>query len=294
MGGCRLGLLSAVPAQFRWSAVPETQTTEELQDVSTVIDTIEEAFADVSLDDGRTIHEAALEGVYWDNQTRLDARAKDPEKRWQEIPDWKLERFHAALSFFGPIGWRFHIPAYMRWTLRNWRTTSASQTIDSTVWTFDPNWSRDRSEILSDAQGRAVLAFLQFFQKYSGEPEASLYIAAYWYRYQQAADSQTPVDAMDSFPEWITISTLSGSGPLPLPVSARILENSGIAGVTATSTKEDVILAIGWPDDMDKSQVPPRWIKFYQQDASIHLMLEGSRITYVTIGRKIPPTLYGS
>jgi hypothetical protein len=170
---------------FGGAVYPEKQTPEELRDIAALAEMIEQAFAGVRLEGGTTIHEAKLEGAYTDDQDRLDARAKDPETDWMDIPEWKLERFSAPLSFFDPIGWRFHIPAYMRWTLRNWRT-SDSQTVDSTIWNFNPfgEWSIERYRTLTSQQGKAVFAFLDFFRKYSGEPDADRAIAAYWYRFE--------------------------------------------------------------------------------------------------------------
>jgi hypothetical protein len=112
---------------------PETQTAEEIRDSAELIRRIHAAFDDVALGDGLTLHEADLEGVYLDERVRLEARAKDKETRWHEVPDWKLERASSPLHWLDPEGWCFYIPAYLRWALRNWRTTD-SITAYAVVW----------------------------------------------------------------------------------------------------------------------------------------------------------------
>lgn len=164
---------------------PKQQTTEESADGQRLIALIAEAFRDVRLDDGTTIHEADLEGAYIDDNVRVSARAKDTEVAWIEVPDWKIERFSSALSFLDPKGWRFYIPAYMIWTLKNWRTTS-SPTADFVVWGFEPvveELSIPRFASLSLQQAHAVHGFLKFFCEYSGDPESRRAMRAYWHRF---------------------------------------------------------------------------------------------------------------
>lgn len=118
----------------------EQKTQQEISDTERVVAFIQQAFNGVWLEDGTTIHEADLEGAYENDKVRLQAWAKDPEIDWKDIPDWKIERFASALNFFDPQGWRFYIPAYMCWLLKNWRR-SDSQTVDSVIWGFEPRLS---------------------------------------------------------------------------------------------------------------------------------------------------------
>lgn len=185
-GDCEWDYCPQCDRSFGGAVYPEKQTPGELRDIEAVIDTIEQAFADVRLESGTTIHEADLEGAYSDERVRLNARAKDAETDWRDVPDWKIEKFHAALSFFDTVAWRFYIPAYMCWTLKNWRT-SRSQTINSTIWCFEPSTGERELKLyraLTDAQGHAVFAFLSFFRKYSGQPDSHRAIAAYWHRFE--------------------------------------------------------------------------------------------------------------
>lgn len=161
---------------------PATQTEKELSDAAKLIESITEAFAGTELGDGVTLHEADLEGAYCNDAVRLAARAKDTESRWQDIPDWKLERFGAALSFFDVGGWKFYIPAYMIWSVKHWRSTRAL-TADKVIWGFElSEFQRLRFESLSDEQSTVVLCFLKHLDEYSGEPDAKRAIQPYWER----------------------------------------------------------------------------------------------------------------
>ena len=170
---------------FGGAVYPAKQTAQELAEIERLIALIQNAFEGVQLEDGTTIHEAELEGAYSDDRVRIAAREKDKEHNWRDVPGWKIERFHSALSFLDVKGWRFYIPAYMVWTLRNWRTTD-SPTVDSLIWDFDPDFKISflpRYASLASEQACAVCQFLQFFCDYSGEPDACKAMAAYWQQF---------------------------------------------------------------------------------------------------------------
>jgi hypothetical protein len=152
---------------------------ESIERTSTLI---QDAFRGVELGNGLTIHEADLEGHDYDGAGEA-ARAKDPERDWTEIPDWKLERIHALSSCFDMEGWRFHLPAYLIWTLKNWRT-STSITSDFVVWGLklsnNSEYKLERYRSLTVVQSKAVLAFLDHLDQFSGEPDARESIDSYW------------------------------------------------------------------------------------------------------------------
>jgi hypothetical protein len=163
---------------------PDKQTAQEVAEIERIANVITDAFCDIQLEGGTTIHEADLEGCYSDDRVLLEARQRDPENQWQDIPDWKLERFHPH-NFFDLKGWQFHVPAYMIWTLRHWRT-SDSITIDWTIGTFFPTSGALhllRYSMLSFQQASSVYDFLNFFCIYSNEPEPREAIEAYWHRF---------------------------------------------------------------------------------------------------------------
>ena len=104
---------------------------------------------------------------------------------WPEVPDSKIERFPSVLPFLDVKGWLFYIPAYMIWTLRNWRTTNLT-IADSVVWSFDPTMpesSLSRYDSLSAAQAHAAYCFVKFFCDYSGDQESRHAMEAYWHQF---------------------------------------------------------------------------------------------------------------
>ena len=160
--------------------------SDEKVQADILIERIQDAFKDVALEDGITIHEADLEGVYRDDSVRVAARAKDPETSWQEVPDSKIY-YHTSLNFFDIKGWRFYLPAYMIWSLKNWRTTD-SLSSDSTIWALKDRGFGSKSErfsALNEEQSKVVLAFLQHHERYSGEPDARESIDSYWYKFEK-------------------------------------------------------------------------------------------------------------
>ena len=170
---------------------PATQTDEELREIGLLLQQVRTAFAGVVLGGGETIHQAHLEGTCSRGAPRWIAEGeKDPETDWSEVPDWKLEQGFSTLCFFDVEGWRFYLPAFLCWSLRNWRTTDFL-TADALVWnlTFEKwgiplNCAR-RFESLNREQSEAVYAFLDLLDRYSGEADAGEAIRSYWHRFRK-------------------------------------------------------------------------------------------------------------
>jgi hypothetical protein len=104
------------------------------------------------------------------------------------VPDWKLEKLDFAIFFLEAEGFRFYIPAYMCWSLKNWRT-SDSNTPDSLIGVLDlsAGWPAERFELLNRAQSEAVYGFLAFFDRYSGEARSGEAIRSYWHQFKKKA-----------------------------------------------------------------------------------------------------------
>lgn len=166
---------------------PATQTDVELRDIDALILRIRDAFDPIRLGGGQTIHQAHLKGCYNEERVWIAARAKDPETHRWDVPDRKLETGGSTLSFFDPEGWRFYIPAFMCWSLRNWRT-SDSLTTDQVIWSLalsEEPWAK-RYELLDRPQSEAVYDFLEFFDRYSGESDVADAIRSYWYQFRRS------------------------------------------------------------------------------------------------------------
>ena len=103
-----------------------------------LVDLVHHAFADVRLDDGVSLNMTE----YNDSggcMPEFREKARDDERDdWTVIPDETLEQFTVTFSFTDLKGFRFYIPAYMIWTVRNHRT-SDSIIADQTIYSIDPS-----------------------------------------------------------------------------------------------------------------------------------------------------------
>ena len=97
-------------------------------------------------------------------------------KLWNEVDSAVLERENAALCFFSPTAFQYYLPAYLIWTLRNFRT-SDSFTVDSTIYSLDPttkskgtvcDFAESKFTLFTPAQKSAISAFLEFM---ASEPD---------------------------------------------------------------------------------------------------------------------------
>ncbi len=134
-----------------------------------VIDRIERAFASVRLGDGVSLGEAEVMDDYGSDADRLKARACDELDDWMRIPDEVIGRCEVGLSYFDAEGMRFHLPAYMRFTLRHYKE-SASAIIDYTIYTLGRGG--EEFTLLNGAQRAAVRLFLKFIAFNAGRDVA--------------------------------------------------------------------------------------------------------------------------
>ena len=88
-----------------------------------LIDLITAAFDGVSREDGVTLHEARVIDDYGDDDERSDARRKDTDTRWQDVPKKWIEKFADTLPFMCPKGFRYYIPAFMMYALKHYGTS---------------------------------------------------------------------------------------------------------------------------------------------------------------------------
>ena len=94
--------------------LPEPLSEDALASMGeNLIAEIRSAFAGVSISGGVTLTEAYAIDNYEDAKTRAEAHAQDTYTDWTKIDVCRLDPAQSALSFVDPIGYRFHIPAYM-------------------------------------------------------------------------------------------------------------------------------------------------------------------------------------
>jgi hypothetical protein len=124
-----------------------------------VIGRIESAFAGVTLDGGISLREADVIDDFGTNADRRRARAQDEHSNWMQIPDALIAHYYWCLAFFDARGMRFHLPAYMRFSLLNFRNAE-SNSIDFTIYACGRN--KPHFAAFSGPQKAAVRHFLKF------------------------------------------------------------------------------------------------------------------------------------
>lgn len=176
-GSCEREWLSYVrpptPADQRdphWQTLDEKAQTTKLH----LINQITKAFEGVTRENGISLHEARAIDDYW-VERYPEARKEDTDTRWQDVSDEWIEYFYDVFSFFDAKGFRYYIPAYMIWVLKNYQTTQ-SNSVDSTIYALcvwqNPSFDYDpyaRFRLLNAEQSKAVYDFLNFMVNYAAD-----------------------------------------------------------------------------------------------------------------------------
>jgi hypothetical protein len=103
-----------------------------------LIERIRAAFAGVTLEDGISLNMTEYNDS-GGSMPEFKEKASDDERvDWQAIPDKTLEQFTVTFSFTDSKGFRFYMPAYMIWAIRNHRT-SDSIIGDFAIYALDPS-----------------------------------------------------------------------------------------------------------------------------------------------------------
>ncbi|MCW1915279.1 CPCC family cysteine-rich protein [Luteolibacter sp. GHJ8] len=135
-----------------------------------VLDMIEEAFSEVALDGGVTLHQTWVIDEYGDEKEYLQAKLKDPETRWQDLSEAKLTDFSDSMVFFDGNGFRFHLPAFMRHALLTSVPDVYQAESEGVLLALDgglnDSYHKKSLRLLSPPQLGATAAFLHFFAKY--------------------------------------------------------------------------------------------------------------------------------
>jgi hypothetical protein len=149
---------------------------ENLNDkIAALIEEITIAFDGVSREGCLTLHEAAG----WDGHCGIgpwieEARAKDTDTKWQEVKDeWIAENGlgDIALSFIDAKGFRYYLPAYLIWSIKETVAGFPSDSNTDVVWYLGINFSthRERFAFLNKQQSSAVAHFLLFLDQWEDE-----------------------------------------------------------------------------------------------------------------------------
>jgi len=90
-----------------------------------IIECIQEAFKDVSREDGVSLHEGLVMDAYGSDEERLEARRMDTEGHWSQISDQELIKYQNALRYFDRKSFKYYVPAYMIFSLNHSQTSPA-------------------------------------------------------------------------------------------------------------------------------------------------------------------------
>ena len=131
-----------------------------------------------------TLHQAEVIDEYGSEGEEQEARQKDTEKSWEQIPDQHISSCTTALCYFDPISWRYYIPAYMTWALRRFRV-DWSMSSDATIYQFAHGgaYQQERFDVLDDAQRQVICRFLKYMAGQPGLADAEVAqraLDAYW------------------------------------------------------------------------------------------------------------------
>lgn len=137
---------------------------------------IERDFAGVSREGGVSISEAYAIDDHEPEEVRIAARASDTYSRWQELDVAKEDPAGSAMGFMDPIGTRFHLPAYMCFTLKHGTQALGSYVDTNTqLWSYwlrvDDERASSRFSLLHRPQRQCVARFL-VFQAYASEVQS--------------------------------------------------------------------------------------------------------------------------
>ncbi|MGB3513875.1 MAG: DUF6714 family protein [Microcoleaceae cyanobacterium] len=175
---------------------PNWKTLEEKFDIfkQQVIQAIQQAFAGVRLEDGITLIEGRMIDDYmFDFSLKKEDRDERCQQQidhnilaknggvfisqdlieslsveellpnnWQDTNDKLIETLSDVLSFLDEKGYRFYLPAYILWTIKNY-DTSNNNSIDSTIFSLMPSpFNLSRRQFFTRKQSEAICKFLRF------------------------------------------------------------------------------------------------------------------------------------
>lgn len=143
-----------------------------------LIAAIESAFKDVTREDGITLHEALADDNRLSKEEQLEARKLDMDTCWQDIPDEVMQKIEAPFGFLDSKGFRYYLPAYMRFIMKHRDQFAGDMIIYHLVPTSStqgekPTWSvksKVRDLNLNAKQCKVIFDFLKTYQ-YEQSPE---------------------------------------------------------------------------------------------------------------------------
>lgn len=125
---------------------------------------IENAFKDVSLDDGISWREADVIDSYGTLEKRKEVRLEDEKNDWLKVPFSLIGNcyYQSVLPFFDIKGLKFYLPIIMIYSITNYKE-SDSLIIDCLIYTLiDKERVNELKIVLNKEQKNCVINFLKF------------------------------------------------------------------------------------------------------------------------------------
>lgn len=168
-GACERDYLDVVRPAAPDEQRPEDWLSFEDQ-ANAIIGLIENSFAEVKLGDGLTIHQREAISDYQSEEETNARRRLDPETRWEDISDEKIDKYGTSLVFLDPESIRYHLPAFMRFVIGKWLEFHDAGDGDAVLYGLaggprSEGYHRDSFLLLNNVQNTAVAAFLEFVSR---------------------------------------------------------------------------------------------------------------------------------
>ena len=117
-----------------------------------ILDEIKRVFGEVQRGGGVTLHETEVIDSHGSDEEREEARRKDNDRHWWEVRDEWIKGC-VGLSFLDEAGFRYYLPAYMSYWIRNGEEPNGLEFhLQHDRWDFD--------RIFSLAEKRMIARFL--------------------------------------------------------------------------------------------------------------------------------------
>jgi hypothetical protein len=191
-----MGVCDIIWKETARSPTPEDRIVPNFQTVSArrprerelAKNRIANAFSELRRGTGMRIFDAEVKDDYGMVSERAKQISQVMYQHWNEIPHKVIEDFGTVLSFFDPESYRFHIPAYMTWTLL-FHEVSQSISSSSTVYSLSlgssqKQWKLERFEGFNHQQKQAVTSFLRYMATFSDDSDdAQEALNQYWHQF---------------------------------------------------------------------------------------------------------------
>jgi hypothetical protein len=142
-----------------------------MRDLDDILAQINEAFASVP----RPTNDDLLHpNCFDDNDIATLYEVRD----WRDLSDKMVENEYAALAFLSPAGFRFFIPAYMSFSLRN--PSGGAAAVESTLMSLSPDYDAHFTPSkFSEFNARQINVVLSFVELMAEFADVSVALA-YW------------------------------------------------------------------------------------------------------------------